>query len=212
MTHAGRLARLGAAGIACVALAASCGPRPEPTVPGGVELIVLAADPDGGNPGAVVVSNQGGVVELTSPGAAANVLSGKAPAPSTLGEADVTRIFGDTFASLPLPPQSSVLYFRFESDQLTPESAALLPSVLTAVVSRPAPEVLIVGHTDTTGEPRSNFELGLNRASAVRSMLVGAGLDPSLAEVASHGESVLLVPTADETAEPRNRRVEITVR
>jgi outer membrane protein OmpA-like peptidoglycan-associated protein len=31
-------------------------------------------------------------------------------------------------------------------------------------------------------------------------------------EVTSHGEADLLVPTADETFEPRNRRVEISVR
>jgi peptidoglycan-associated lipoprotein len=198
--------------IVCAALVVACGPQRAPDVPGGVELIVLAADPGGGAAGTAAVSNQWGAVELGTPGAAANVFSGKAPVPSTLSDADLTRIFGETFATLPLAPQSSVLYFRFESDQLTPESAALLPSVLAATVSRPAPEVLIVGHTDTTGEPKSNLALGLNRATAVRGLLVSAGLDPALVDVASHGESELLVPTPDETGEPRNRRVEITVR
>lgn len=198
--------------VVVATMGASCGPRTTPSVPGGAELIVLAADPGENESGSAVISNQWGVVELTSAGAVANVLSGKAPAPSMMSDADVTRIFGDSFASLPLAPQSSVLHFRFESDQLTPESAALLPSVVASVVSRPAPEVLIVGHTDTAGEPRTNLELGLNRANAVLGMLVAAGLDPSLAEVASYGESVLLVPTPDGTAELRNRRVEITVR
>ena len=39
-----------------------------------------------------------------------------------------------------------------------------------------------------------------------------AGLDASAVEVISHGESDLLVRTADEVAEPRNRRVEIAGR
>ena len=38
------------------------------------------------------------------------------------------------------------------------------------------------------------------------------GLDASLMVVTSHGEADLLVPTPDETPEPRNRRVEIAVR
>ena len=212
MIRASRTRRAWSAAVLAATLAASCGPRPAPSVPGGAELIVLAADSGADRSGSAVVSNQWGVVELTSAGAAANVLSGKAPTPSTMSDADVTQVFGDSFASLPLAPHSSVLHFRFESDQLTPESAALLPSVVASVVSRPAPEVLIVGHTDTAGEARANLELGLNRANAVLGMLVAAGLDPSLAEVASHGESVLLVSTPDNTAELLNRRVEITVR
>jgi outer membrane protein OmpA-like peptidoglycan-associated protein len=71
---------------------------------------------------------------------------------------------------------------------------------------------MIVGHTDTMGERKSNVALGLKRAMAVRAILVQAGLLPSLVDVTSHGESDLLVKTRDNTPEPRNRRVEITVR
>jgi outer membrane protein OmpA-like peptidoglycan-associated protein len=46
----------------------------------------------------------------------------------------------------------------------------------------------------------------------VRDLLVNAGLDPTLIEIASHGESELQVQTPDDTLEPRNRRVEISVR
>jgi outer membrane protein OmpA-like peptidoglycan-associated protein len=46
----------------------------------------------------------------------------------------------------------------------------------------------------------------------VRALLVRAGLDAALIEVGSHGESDLLIQTADSTPEPRNRRVEIAVR
>jgi len=37
-------------------------------------------------------------------------------------------------------------------------------------------------------------------------------VDPSLIDVSSHGESELRVRTADDVLEPRNRRVEISVR
>ena len=203
---------LGRIAIVCAVVVSACGPRPAPSAPGGLELVVLTADPDGGDAGRASVTNQFGAVDLTSAGTAATIASGKAPAQSTMSEADIARVFGDVFASLPLAPQSSVLYFRFESDELTPESAALLPKVLAAVVSHPAPEVLIVGHTDTAGETKSNLTLGMARANTVRGMIVAAGLDPVLVDVTSHGESALLVTTPDDTPEPRNRRVEITVR
>jgi outer membrane protein OmpA-like peptidoglycan-associated protein len=62
------------------------------------------------------------------------------------------------------------------------------------------------------GTPQANIELGLKRASMVRNLLVEAGLTPSAIEVTSHGEAELLVKTPNDTAEPRNRRVEIAVR
>jgi outer membrane protein OmpA-like peptidoglycan-associated protein len=62
------------------------------------------------------------------------------------------------------------------------------------------------------GTPRANLELGLKRAGTVRSILVKAGLEAKLIEVTSHGEADLLMRTPDSTAEPHNRRVEISVR
>jgi outer membrane protein OmpA-like peptidoglycan-associated protein len=46
----------------------------------------------------------------------------------------------------------------------------------------------------------------------VRDLLVAEGIDPAMIQVTSHGEENPLVPTEDEVAEPRNRRVEVTVR
>jgi outer membrane protein OmpA-like peptidoglycan-associated protein len=46
----------------------------------------------------------------------------------------------------------------------------------------------------------------------IQNLLVNEGLDASLIEVTSLGESDPLVRTADEVLEPRNRRVEISVR
>jgi outer membrane protein OmpA-like peptidoglycan-associated protein len=62
------------------------------------------------------------------------------------------------------------------------------------------------------GTPAANFALGLKRATAVRSLLIAAGLNKSIVDATSLGESYPLVRTADQTAEPRNRRVEIVVR
>jgi outer membrane protein OmpA-like peptidoglycan-associated protein len=74
------------------------------------------------------------------------------------------------------------------------------------------PDVVVVGHTDTMGTLAANAELGMRRATMVRNMLIDAGLDATTIEVTSHGEGDLLVRTPDETPEPRNRRVEISVK
>jgi outer membrane protein OmpA-like peptidoglycan-associated protein len=131
---------------------------------------------------------------------------------TTLDEPEVDRIFGEALAALPAPPRRFTLHFRFESDELTDESRALVPDILKSVTERAVPDVVIVGHTDTTGTPQANFELGLKRATTVRTLLVGVGLDENAVEVISHGERDLLVQTPDDTLEPRNRRVEIAVR
>jgi outer membrane protein OmpA-like peptidoglycan-associated protein len=195
-------------------LLTACGPR-RATTPGpeGAALVVLVADPDTKEVGRATVTGQGGTVELTSDRAATTVAGRGAPSPvQTLPEDRVSRLFRGTASSLPLPPQSFTLYFRFESNELTDESQVLVPGVLKAIAMRPAPDVAVVGHTDTTGDAKSNYALGLERANRVRVLLLGVGVEASLIEVSSHGESELVVKTLDETYEPRNRRVEISVR
>jgi outer membrane protein OmpA-like peptidoglycan-associated protein len=127
-------------------------------------------------------------------------------------ESEVKRLFGNVLSALPVAPQRYTLYFRFESDELTPASRAVLRDIVGAVRQRPVPDVVVIGHTDTMGTPARNFQLGLKRASTVRDLLVKAGLEVSSIDVTSHGETDLLIRTPDATAEPRNRRVEIAVR
>jgi outer membrane protein OmpA-like peptidoglycan-associated protein len=86
-----------------------------------------------------------------------------------------------------------------------------MPEILNAVRERPFPDVTAIGHTDTTGTAAANYQLGLRRAEIVRGLLVAAGLDARAIEVASHGEADPLIPTAAQTNEPRNRRVEIQI-
>jgi len=62
------------------------------------------------------------------------------------------------------------------------------------------------------GKKGYNYSLSMNRARAVASILAGEGIDPSVLEITSHGKDNPLVPTGDQVPEPRNRRVEITVR
>jgi outer membrane protein OmpA-like peptidoglycan-associated protein len=176
-------------------------------------LVVLLPDSDTGVTGRAFVSNKAGSTDLNTTRDSSTATPSAAPAAvTTMSEEEVQRVFGDTLSALPPAPIHFTLYFKFESDELTDESRALLPVILKTVKERSIPEVLVVGHTDTMGTPQKNIDLGLARANTVRGLLVQVGLDASLIEVRSHGESDLLVKTPDETAEGRNRRVEISVR
>src|SRR6185436_15721190 len=199
--------------LALVLAAAGCVPKKAQTPqPASSNLVVLLPDPGKTTAGRAVVSNDKGTLDLAEAGAAVRVTSGEAPKSTAVTQSDVQRIFGDALAALPPSPQHFVLYFRFDSEELTDESRRLVQDVLSVVKQRPDPEVVAIGHTDTTGTPASNVELGLRRANRVRALLVDAGLPASSVAVRSHGEGALLVRTADGVFEPRNRRVEITVR
>jgi outer membrane protein OmpA-like peptidoglycan-associated protein len=179
----------------------------------GQALAVLLPDADSKTVGRATVANTSGSATLDTARESTVVSAGEPPAPVTvLSESEVDRIFGDALNALPPAPQRFTLYFRFESDELTKESRALVPEILKAVRERPVPDLTIIGHTDTTGTAAANFALGRTRALMVRGLLVEAGADAAVVDIASHGESDLQVKTADGTLEPRNRRVEISVR
>ncbi len=197
----------------CASGSAPRTPQASPPAREGQDLLVLLRDPGTGAVGRAVVSNAQGQVDLQAMRESTRVGPGVAPTPpAVLSEREVERIFGPALDGLPAAARHFTLFFKFESEQLTDESQRLVQEVLREVMSRPVPDVIAVGHTDTTGQARANVLLGLRRANAVRTMLIKAGLTSAAIQVGSHGEAELLVPTADGQFEPRNRRVEITVR
>jgi outer membrane protein OmpA-like peptidoglycan-associated protein len=174
--------------------------------------VVLLLPDEGGTVGRAGVSNQAGAVELTEARSAAVVEKGRAPRlVSIMSDAEVAQKFGETLAGLPAAPIRFTVYFQFDSDALTDESRRLVPRILATVKERAARDVVVVGHTDRMGTTAENYALGLKRATAVRNLLTTAGLDSSIVNATSLGESDPVVHTANGQPEPRNRRVEIVV-
>jgi outer membrane protein OmpA-like peptidoglycan-associated protein len=62
------------------------------------------------------------------------------------------------------------------------------------------------------GKVEQNDRLSLQRAQKIIADLLQIGIRMETISVAGRGEREPLVPTADEVAEPRNRRVEISIR
>jgi hypothetical protein len=192
--------------VLLVGIVGACAQRPD-------NFVVLLDNPDG-HRSVITLSNAGGSATLDQPGHGIGSNSpSRAPGdPFAMSMDEMRQTFGAAMDKAPPPPQTFVLYFKFDLTELTDESRQQLPAVLAAIVPRPAPEVSIVGHTDAAGTPEFNYQLGLRRAESVRRSLINAGLDPRLIEVSSHGANNPAVPTRRNATEPRNRRVEVVVR
>ena len=129
-------------------------------------------------------------------------------APSVMAREEVAEIFGRALAAQPERPAVFILHFKPDSDELTNESMSLVPAILDAIDLRRSVDTSVIGHTDTIGAREYNYELSRKRAQKIRDLLVSRGVAPDILDVTSHGEENLLVPTDDETEEPRNRRVD----
>ena len=127
-------------------------------------------------------------------------------------EDTVKKDFGAALAAQPPAPVSFTVYFLLGSDEFTDESKTTVSALLTEMARRPSPEIAVIGHTDRLGTDQINDALSLQRAQRVKEMLIERGVSSVRISVAGRGEREPLVPTADEVAEPRNRRVEINVR
>jgi len=172
--------------------------------------VVLLADQDG-SLGKVSVTNDQGTTVLERNLEGTN-LSGSAGQVYAVGQAQIQQDFGSALAASPQKPSSYYLYFEGGSTQLTPESAADVPKIIAEIKRRPVPDISVVGHTDTVGDEKLNAALSLQRAEAIATLFTEALPDADKISIESHGEKNLLVATPDNTDEPKNRRVEVTVR
>ncbi len=172
--------------------------------------VVLLAEEDG-SLGKVVVTTPKGETVLESDREAVN-MEDEAGKTFKATEQQIQKDFGKALAISPKKPVSYYLYFREGTATLTKESALDIPKIKAEIRSRPAVDISIIGHTDTVGNDQDNARLSLDRAKSVALLFVDAMPDASKVTVDSHGEKNLLIPTPDNTPEPRNRRVEVTIR
>jgi outer membrane protein OmpA-like peptidoglycan-associated protein len=177
------------------------------------EQIVLLPGEEGHSNVVVVRPKSGGEEQILDQPYQTVTLGSGSPVSGTTSREEVEADFGATLAHMPPKPVRFIFYFPEGSNELTPESREQLPRLREEVTHRPAAEILIVGHTDTVGKLLDNDRLSLERAQVLYNILNAEGIDNiSRIEVAGRGERELLVETADEVREPRNRRVEVKVR
>jgi len=172
---------------------------------------VAHLDAEGGRAGAISVEEGGTVTILDQPFATAASRAGST-APIEESRGNISVIFRRAIAAQPILPHHFRLDLILGSDELTPESKIAYRFVFDDIKQRSVYEVEVIGFTDTLGDLPYNQALSLAWAAAIRDELIHDGLDAAAISIAGRGKHDLLVPTADQTPEPRNRRVEITVR
>ena len=111
----------------------------------------------------------------------------------------------------PMKPETFMVYFAFDSTELTAASNIVLDNIMRAVKKMGAKDLAVTGHADRAGPEEYNLGLSLRRASAVLDALGARGADPAKVSLAGRGEAEPAVATPDGVAEPANRRVEIIV-
>ena len=175
-------------------------------------LFVVLPSPDG-HVGQIVVRGATGEPQVIDKAYGAQRAMGDGSLQGAqITEAQVRESFGATLAALPGKPTSFTLYFLEGRDELTLESRAELDKVFGELRRRPLPDILVTGHTDTVGGLAYNDKLSLARAERLREMLIALGIPAERIQAAGRGKREPLVATDDNVPEPRNRRVEISVR
>lgn len=102
----------------------------------------------------------------------------------------------------------------FDTDKATikPESLPTLDEVVTLLTGQPEWQLLIEGHTDSTGAAAHNQTLSVERAASVKAYLVSKGIAPPRLTTGGFGASRPVADNATELGRAANRRVELVKR
>jgi outer membrane protein OmpA-like peptidoglycan-associated protein len=120
----------------------------------------------------------------------------------------------DASATNPAPsaPSSLVLHFEPGSATVRQQDVPLLDQASRLYRAGNPIVMIVTGSADTTGSAAVNLRLSQLRANNVLQGLVSRGIPVERFQVMAKGQTDLVVPTPPDTAEERNRRVEITWR
>lgn len=124
---------------------------------------------------------------------------------SDLGMGD-ERLEGDP-ANVKFEP----VYFDYDSSQVKPSERSKIEPVADYLRSNAPKKLIIEGHCDERGSAEYNLALGERRALAVRSYLVGLGIDGARVQTSSFGEERPAAQGTGEAVWRLNRRAEFVV-
>ena len=175
-------------------------------------VVILIPD-ENGTVGKIAVHEGASTAALDRPLAAVNAGSeASVRNVFTAQLADVDSEFAGALAATPRAPLVYILYFQSGLTELDPRSRGDLAAATAAAKGTSNLDISVVGHADATGSDAYNSALSLKRAQTIRDALVAAGIPNDLIEIDYHGANNPLIPTPRGVAEPRNRRVEVTIR
>jgi OmpA-OmpF porin, OOP family len=103
------------------------------------------------------------------------------------------------------------LNFESSTTQLTPDSNETVSNLVKIMMCYPNMTVELDGHTDSTGDPEANKTLSVNRANAVKDLLVQGGIDTQRIATEGFGQERPIASNDTDEGRARNRRTELIV-
>lgn len=106
---------------------------------------------------------------------------------------------------------SYILFFDWNKWDLTKDAVQVVDTAAQDLKNSGETdyEVVLNGHADRSGNVEYNLKLSQKRAEAVKNALIQRGIPENRIRYFAFGESDNRIPTADNTRERANRRVEI---
>jgi outer membrane protein OmpA-like peptidoglycan-associated protein len=105
----------------------------------------------------------------------------------------------------------SGILFDIDKTDVKPLAQTNLQKLATSLKNNPQTNILVVGHTDSTGTAAHNMDLSIRRAGAVKSYLITSGVDGSRLTTQGKGETEPIAPNSTIDGRSQNRRVEIVI-
>jgi len=105
----------------------------------------------------------------------------------------------------------SGILFDIDKTNVKPVAQTSLKKLAVSLQNNPQTNILIVGHTDSTGTAAHNMDLSIRRAGAVKSFLAGEGIDASRLDTKGKGETEPIALNSTAEGRAQNRRVEIVI-
>jgi OmpA-OmpF porin, OOP family len=103
------------------------------------------------------------------------------------------------------------LNFDSATTRLTPESNSTVTNLTAILKCYPAMQVQLEGHTDSTGDADLNKKLSLDRANAIRDLLVQSGVDTARISTDGWGQERPIASNDTDDGRAKNRRTELIV-
>ena len=192
-----------AAALVTLAFLSACSTPPD--------KIILLPDPEG-KVGAVIVHSATGVQTINKAYAGVDVTKSGAIEKTMDSQSTVETRYAELLAARPPRPMTFTVFFLFDSaTDLAPESLATVKQLKAVLATWPAPQLVVVGHTDLAGSQEFDDSLSRRRAQTVAAFLVKQGIPAQQIETAARGKREPLVHTADGVPNRMNRRVVITI-
>ena len=104
------------------------------------------------------------------------------------------------------------IYYTTARADINPESMFILSEFADYLKEHPSWVIEIRGHTDNTGEDKTNEILSLNRAKEVMAFLVGKGVQENQLVAVGYGEKKPIATNDTEAGRAKNRRTEFVIK